>query len=620
MDKKILHLILSGLLMFIFLSETDGQGSIRSRINSIKSADPFAISGTVGAGVGVSYNSNFPSSTPFSGNIYASMNLSFYSFQLPFAFYFNNNTTSFSYPQMPTFHLGFMPTWRNWKFHVGSSSMHFSNYTYSGLTFLGAGVEYQGKLFRMGTFAGLLQRATRIKGYDDRSAIQQLADSLLGLNVPQSTLPQYRRDAIGVRLGVGNERNFIDISFLKAKDRIKTLPEEWRDTIPPQDNVVIGLSGRFAIKRWFSFTANLGASLLNSDLRDSLRLEEYQKFERYTNWLFTPGNGFKIRFAGDAAMNFTTRVFNGNLTYRFIQPDYVSLGAQNFNQNAHSLGTVMNFIMFKGRSNLGLVGYLQRDNMDHKQMYTNQVATYSLNWNNSIGNICNLGIHYSGIKQDQYDGTYLVNDTTRINSIVHTVTVSPVFTIERRNTHSIGLNGNFVQNKSLNKLNPNALNVQTFTVGITYGIDFTDIRFGLNTGYDFSMSSSQFSHYDAHGLSVGLHYRIMQKEKLNWNINYNGYVSYNIQKDEGVDNDFSLSNSIGSSFNYKKHTASMYLSLSNYSDMERIGQRVHTNLDTRFTLSYSYSFAARVIKKKTKQQRAEEKVSRHAKKMQKKAS
>ena len=171
-----------------------------------------------------------------------------------------------------------------------------------------------------------------------------------------------------------------------------------------------------------------------------------------------------------------------------------------------------------------------------------------------------------------------------------------------------------------NKLNPNALNVQTFTVGITYGIDFTDIRFGLNTGYDFSMSSSQFSHYDAHGLSVGLHYRIMQKEKLNWNINYNGYVSYNIQKDEGVDNDFSLSNSIGSSFNYKKHTASMYLSLSNYSDMERIGQRVHTNLDTRFTLSYSYSFAARVIKKKTKQQRAEEKVSRHAKKMQKNAS
>ena len=136
-------------------------------------------------------------------------------------------------------------------------------------------------------------------------------------------------------------------------------------------------------------------------------------------------------------------------------------------------------------------------------------------------------------------------------------------------------------------------------------------------GYDFSMSSSQYSHYDAHGLSVGLHYRIMQKEKLNWNLNYNGYVAYNIQKDEGVSNDFSLSNSVGSSFNYKKHNASLYLSLSNFSDLERIGQRVHTDLDVRFTFSYSYSFAARIIKKKTKQERAQDRINRANKKLQK---
>ena len=171
-------------VLAFFLLIGAAQGQIRDRINDIKNADPFAISGTVGAGTGVSYNSNHPGSTPFSANIYATINMSFYSFQLPFSFYFANNTTSFSYPQLPTFHLGFMPTWRNWKFHIGHSSMHFSNYTYSGLTFLGVGAEYQGKKFRMGVFGGHLQQATRIKGYDDRSAFQQLADSLLGLNVP----------------------------------------------------------------------------------------------------------------------------------------------------------------------------------------------------------------------------------------------------------------------------------------------------------------------------------------------------------------------------------------------------------------------------------------------------
>ena len=161
-QRKLSFLLLAFLLISFHCLQ--GQG-IRDKINEIKNADPFAISGTVGAGMGVSYNSNHPGSTPFSANIYASINLSFYSFQLPFSFYFANNTTSFTYPQLPTFHLGFMPTWRNWKFHIGHSSMHFSNYTYSGLTFLGLGAEYQGKKFRMGVFGGHLQQATRIKGY-----------------------------------------------------------------------------------------------------------------------------------------------------------------------------------------------------------------------------------------------------------------------------------------------------------------------------------------------------------------------------------------------------------------------------------------------------------------------
>lgn len=600
-----------------------GQGRVRERINDIKTADPFAISGQVGAGMGFSYNSNQPGCTPFTGNIYASLNLSFYSFELPISLYFSDNTTSFSYPQLPTFHLGFMPTWRNFKFHIGSSSMHFSNYTYSGLTFLGGGLEYQGKLFRASAFGGLLNRATRTKGYDDRTAIQQLADSLLGLNVPEADLPQYRRDAVGFKVGVGNERNFIDFSVLKAKDKLKSLPEEWQDTVAPEENLAIGLSGRFAIRKWFSFTANLGASVYTNDTRDSLasmigREEAVQKLVKYTNWLMPFCNNTNFRLAGDAAMNFIAKGFNGSLTYRFIQPDYVSLGASKFNQNSHSLGTVMNFSMFRGYSNLSLVGYLQRDNLNKKQMYMNQVATYSLNWNNHIGNIFNLGINYNGIKQDQFSGTCLLADSLKLNQIVHTLTVSPSFTIEKEYTHTIGLNANFVQNSNLNKSYINGVNIKTLTTGISYGIDFSEIRLGVDAGYDFSMSSSEFAKYNSHGLNAGVNYKIMQKDKLSWNVNYNGSFAYNIQKMDGVENDFSISNSIGSNFSFNKaHTASLYLSLSNFSDNERIGQRVATDLDCRFTLSYSYSFAARVIKKKTKAERAQDRLTRKADKLQK---
>lgn len=611
-------------MLLSFISMGNAHAQIRDRINQIKTADPFAISGSVGTGLGLSYNSNQPGSTPFSANLYASLNLSFYSFELPISFYLNNNTTSFSYPQLPTFHLGFMPTWRNWKFHIGNSSMHFSNYTYSGLTFTGLGVEYQGKLFRMSTFGGHLQHASRIKGYDDRSAFQQLADSLLGLNVPEADLPQYRTDGGGFKVGVGNERNFIDFSFLKAKDAIKSLPEVWWDSIAPRENLALGLSGRFAIRNWFSFTANLGASVFTSNTLDSLGTlvndrMGVAKFTKYTNWLMPVCNNTTFRLAGDAAMNFFAKGFTGSVTYRFIQPDYASLGASNFNQNSHSLGIVLNSTLFKGRSNISAIGYIQRDNLNKKQMYMNQVATYSLNWNNHIGQIFNLGINYSGIKQDQFNGTCIVADSLKVNQMTHTLAVTPSFSFDRTYSHTIGLNFNLIQNLNLNKNNPNGVNVQTITAGANYSIDMEAIRLGIDAGYDYAISKSEYSNYNAHELNLGLRYKIMKKEKLNWTVNYNGAFAYNIQKDEGAKNNVSISNSLGSNFSFNQaHTASLYFSISNFSDREIIGQRVQTDLDCRFTFSYSYSFAARVIKKMTKDERAKARLTKEADKLMKK--
>lgn len=608
------------LLMFIACTTLlPTQGQIRDRIDKIKNSDPLTISGNVGTSLGVSYNSNnTTTATPFTGSIFANLRLNIYSFSLPFSFYFVNNTTSFSYPQAPTFRLGMTPTWKKWRFHLGYSSMHFSNYTYSGLTFLGAGFEYQGNLFRAAAFGGALAQPSRIKGYDDRSAFQQLADSLLGLNVPESTLPQYRRDAVGAKIGVGNSKNFIDISFLKAKDKQKTLPEPWRDTIKAKDNIAIGLSGRFAIKNWFTFSANLGASFYTDDLNDTLiDFGEGNSVNKLTNnidWLFGVRNNSRVRFAGDASANFFTRVFNGSITYRFIQPEYTSLGVSSFSQNSHSLGVNSGFNMFKGRSSLNLVGYIQRDNLNNKQMYTNQVATYTMNWINTIADNFSLNLTYNGIKQDQFDGTSTVADSLRINQITHTATLSPVFSIVRANTHAISLNLNYVQNNNLNKLSINNFNVTTATAGVGYSIDIENIRLTVNGNYDFSYSISDMSQdYLTNALSAGVTYRLFSTEKTNWNLGYNASLGYNtmitdknpesISEDMEI-NTISFSNSLNSNFNFnKRHSASIYFSFSNYSENIIFGQKIATDIDCRFTLSYTYTFAAKLIKKGEKKKR-----------------
>lgn len=611
-----------GLLVSVLFAQ--GQGRIRGKINEIKSSDPLTISGSVGTSLGLSYSTTMPGSTPFTSSIFANLNLNIYSFNLPLSFYFVNNTTSFSYPQLPTIHLGANPTWRRFRFHLGNSSMHFSNYTYSGLTFLGGGFEYQGDLFRAAAFGGLLSQATKIKGYDDRSAIQQLADSLLGLNTPQSYLPQYRRDAVGAKIGVGNSRNFIDISFLKAKDKEKSLPEEWRDSIKAQDNLAIGLSGRFAIKSFLSFTANVGASIYTADLHDSLANlgENIQNVLEKTDWLIGFRSNSNIRFAGDAAMNLFFKHFNGSVTYRFIQPDYVSLGTNKFSQNSQSLGLNANFNMFKNRSILGIVGYIQRDNLNHKQMFCNQVATYTLNWNTNFSDHFSLNMSYNGIKQDQFDGTAQVQDTMRINQITHTASISPIFNFYRNgNTHSISINANFIQNSNLNKMSSVEIDTRTITAGLGYNVDLTQLRLDVGGNYDFSVSHSYYSNYISNTLSASVGYRLFSTEKVKWNLNYCASLGYNIMQDEDAKNNFSFSNSLSTNFNYRKHhTASLFLSLSNYSDRVVIGQKVATDLDCRLTFSYTYSFAAKVIKKKgaegvkSKAQRKAEKLDKQNRK------
>lgn len=605
------------------MSVTPLQAQIRERIQNIKNSDPLTLSGNVGASMGIAHNNiSTYYSTPFSYSLYGSLNFNIYSFNLPISFYFVNNSTEFSYPKMPHISLGMTPTYKNWRFHLGVSSMHLSNYTYSGLTFIGAGAEYQGKLFRAAAFGGIINRKTRLEQWDDRSAFQRLSDSLLGLNIPQYTTPQYRRLGGGAKIGVGNTKNYIDLTFFKAKDQINSLPEEWRDTVKAKENVAVGLSGRFAIRNWFSFTANLGVTFYSDNLRDSL-LHIDDKTDRVfqnLNWLYGVRGSSIVRFAGDAAMNFNFKVFNANILYRIVQPDYVSLGTSSFSQNTHSIGVNTNFRMFKGKSNLTLVGYLQRDNLNHKQMYTNQVATYTLNSNNMIGSHFHLGLMYNGIKQNQYDGTTKVADSVRLNRITHTATLSPMITFQTKNDHSISLNLSFVQNQNLNKLYyANSGDVMTLTGGVGYNISITPVRVSVNAGYDYTYSTSENYSYNAHTLHYGVNFNIMSREKLNWNAYYNGSAGYNIVK-EG-ENNFSVSNCLGSSFNFNSaHTASLYFSLSNFSEDIVIGQKIATALDCRFTLAYSYSFKKVLIKKKEgANQKKEDKITKKLRKLSEKS-
>ena len=421
--------------------------------------DPLTVSGTVGTQLTSSWNNaDLHYNSPFSTSTYANMTFNVYGISIPMSVnLINVSAEQFTFPR-PTFTINFRPIWKKFTFHFGTSAMNFSNYTYNGISFDGIGLEYKGDKFRFGGFYGNFNHATTFRTeLDERDAIQFLSDSLLGLNnVAYTTFPQFKRKAYAAHIAVGSLRNYVDLSLLHAADDLNSLPPQWymynvyssdivdttlfvRDsTIKGKENLALGLKGHFTIGKWVTFETNLGASLFTPDItREEVVLEEGSNGAAVANNIigglrksgfYNLRYGSEIRFAGDAMLNLNFSPVSTTFTYRFVQPDYTTLGANGFNQNSQTFGGNLSTSLFSNIAFLTLNGYLQRDNMDKKQLYTNQVGSYTVSWNNSFGESVALSILYNGVTQKQLDGVMEVPENIRINQITHSFDLSPSYT------------------------------------------------------------------------------------------------------------------------------------------------------------------------------------------------
>lgn len=626
-------------LIFLFLAvpfvgNAQIKDRVKSEVDDWKSQDPLSIKGSAGASFGYNYfNGTESNATPLSLSFYTNFEVDIYKIKLPFSFYYTlNSRPSGSMPSVPTFTLGVTPTWKMVKFHLGYSSMNFGNYTYSGLSFFGLGAELQGAetKLRAAAFAGDLNRGTRLREFDERSAFQRLADSLSGMNLYESSLPQYRRKAVGAKLGYGTADNFIDFSFLKASDDPMSLytgvPEASYSMIDSlidtnhilaPENFTMGVSTRFSLGKHLVFTANGGASLYNADCRgiDTLGTstfgDEYPAFLNKTLGAVHPiRNNTTLAFAGDAALAFRSNFYNASLTYRFIDPGYTSLGTATFTQNTESFGMTNNLILFKGKTIVNLVGYTQHDNLSKQQAFTNKVSTLTGTMVNRFGQHITLNSNYCGIFQNQLDGTEHLNDTTRLQRATHTVMFAPAYNFEGAGenplSHTIGLNLNLVKGMNTNPFSSDlSFNVNTLTVGANYSCELPQYHISVNGGLNHSNSASgdptdtmMYYAYKSNNINYGIVYNMMQTQTQSLNLGYDG--SFGIMSVENRSSSLTFSNTLSANFNYnQRHTLGANLSLSNFSNRELIGQITKTKgLDLRFTISYTLTFDHKIIKSK----------------------
>ena len=643
------------------------QDSYTKKMQSFLASDPLVITGTLGADVSAQWATDDEyTASPLALAMYANINLKIYNFTLPI--HFNFMDVSFvnfademkraTFPK-PTVSIGMTPMIGNWKFHLGFSTMSFSKYTYSGLQFLGLGFEYQGKLLRLGGFGGTLKRPTRYRELDRRSAFQRYIDDLMGLSVYDDT-PQFRRNAIGAKIGVGNKKNYFDVMFLKAKDDINSLDsiipyygeQVYRDSvIQAKENLAVGAALKVQPWKWMVFTANGAMSVFTEDITDpalSIRgtvtslggnangNENIRRFDNLLNALnkskiYTVRGNTQLALAGDAALKLTFDKFSVGADYKIIGANYKSLGVMSKQQNLQSLGANASVNMFKGHATLNLSTMAQIDNLNKLQKFTNKVYTYNGSLSSTIGDYVGLAVSANVVQQKQGAGVQELDPTKAVNQLTYTANMTPSVNFYTENSHSVNLNFNMVEAKNLNKQASSDNDSRTITLGAGYEVSFDALNLTVNGSYDYGISSSKYSVYNSHTIGYGLTYQIVDAARVKLGMTFAGSVAYNDIKEQGDISDlesidkklgyvtkntytisrmqeFTFSNMLAFTLDTKTgHSVSLSGSLTNMSNRELIAQVVSTSLQATVSLGYSYSFAKKIIKhRKNKGARVDE--------------
>lgn len=539
-------------------------------IATIAQSDPLVITGSVGT-QNTYYHSSSGNgySSPFSSSIYANLNINVYGIAMPFSFYYNTDNVSFSHPQ---FSFNISPTYKGFTLHLGKRSMQFSNYVFN-IPFNGIGLEYQrpggnGGL-RLGAFYGTL-----------KNAINYSPDEV------SVATPAYRRTGWGFKVGYGSSKNYFDFYLFRAQDHQTSIDEYWWDRVTAQENIVLGLKGRWQIAKPLALTANVAASIFSTDMTaQKVESEETEKWDGIYDVRYSS----MMRWAGDVNLTANFKPISFALTYKMVQPDYMSLGVSYMSNNYHSLGLSANTRI--GKLNLGGNFSAQSDNLSNEQLYTTKGFVYSANAALPINEKFNVTAGYNGYLQRQYDGVAVVNDTTRINRRMNSFTLTPNFNTSNETlAHSVSLSGNFSENKDMSLISEGKSDVTTFAAGANYSLTVLPIEtsFGLNysyqnsNGYDTKYSTSVYS------LSAT---KALLKEK---NLTLSASISL-VDNRMDVSKNLSVGGNLSAGYTLAGvHNFSLSASYNKYANTNFVaeGYARDNGYDLSCSLSYNYSFTA----------------------------
>ena len=340
--------------------------------------------------------------------ISGSPTISVYNMDFPFSGTYSNQQFEFT---QPFNQYGLSPTYKWATFHMGYRNMKLSDYTLSGVTFLGGGIEINPGKFRMGMFYGRLA-----KGISEDSAMA----AQLGITI----IPTYERWGYGGKIGYGTRQNYIDLIITHIYDDTSSIINT-NENITPSENVTAAIATKFHVFKKIRGSAEAAISVLTRDIRlDSLPFEELSQYNK-----FIPINLSSVANpAVKGNITYGSKYFDLGIQGDYVGPNYQSLGIY-FIQNDVLRGTIRPKLrLFKRKLNLSGSFGIQKDNLANQKLATTTRIIQSSN----ITVIPLKGLilqgNYSNYGTDQSSGKIQLNDSIRVSQVNQSLGGSMVYT------------------------------------------------------------------------------------------------------------------------------------------------------------------------------------------------
>jgi hypothetical protein len=358
---------------------------------------------------------------------------------------------------------GASPTYKWITGHVGYRSLTFSPYTLAGHQFLGAGVEMNPGLLRLGVMYGRFQRAVD----EDTSA-------------SRFVLPAYERSGYSARLGIGSSANYFDVIMLKAKDDPASLRRPPTNSLVlPGENLVLGISGTAEVFDGLRLQLDAAASDYTRDVRAQRIADAENAHIEAFDALSPNRSSTQFYTAIKAGATYSLHRFSIAAAYNRIDPDYQSMGAYHLTNDLQSVSLAPRFVLLDGRMRVNANLTYRHDNLQNKKRATTTrvipVVAVSVQPASNWG----VDLNYTDVMTSQSDGYLPVNDSLRLSQQNPMITLSPRYSIISGSASHTFLLGVMYQTL----LDGNALTARYSEYNST----------NLNLNYTLSLTRQQFS-------------------------------------------------------------------------------------------------------------------------------